>query len=147
VVAAVVTNTTNSLIDFDYRNGPKGGLALAGGSSSKTTTLKLTTATLEDILIQFQAPTVIDYISLDVEGAEDMVLEHFPFDRYRIKVWTIEKPSKQLALLLESHDYVFLKKLRRSVGETLWIHREEQQQLNVEEALAIETQEWKYKEK
>jgi FkbM family methyltransferase len=32
----------------------------------------------------------IDYVSLDVEGAEMAVMEGFDFDRYRVAVWTIE---------------------------------------------------------
>ena len=29
---------------------------------------------------RFRAPRVIDYLSLDVEGAEEMVMRKFPFD-------------------------------------------------------------------
>lgn len=36
----------------------------------------------------------IDYISLDVEGAELAVLQGFPFEKYRITAWTIENNTR-----------------------------------------------------
>lgn len=35
----------------------------------------------------------IDYLSLDVEGAEEEILEAFPFDRFEIAAWSIENPD------------------------------------------------------
>lgn len=32
-----------------------------------------------------------DYISMDVEGYEGMILAHFPFEKFPVKVWVIEK--------------------------------------------------------
>jgi hypothetical protein len=46
--------------------------------------------TLHDLLISAKAPNVIDYISLDMEGAELTVLRPFDFWRHRVSVWTIE---------------------------------------------------------
>lgn len=42
------------------------------------------------LLTQARAPEVIDYWSLDTEGSELAILECFPFDRYRVRVLTVE---------------------------------------------------------
>lgn len=79
------------------------------------------TAPLVDVLERFQVPSRIDYLSLDVEGAEYLIMQHFPFDRYLIRVLTIERPSEELRHLLQQHGYIFLKDLAWW-GETLWAH-------------------------
>jgi hypothetical protein len=79
-------------------------------------------ASFAKVLEQFNVPSVIDYLSLDVEGAEYMILQHFPFDRYQIRIMTVERPNKQLKSLLLENGYVFLKDLVWW-GETLWAHQ------------------------
>ena len=51
------------------------------------------TVTLASILDKHTAPAVIDYLSLDTEGSEAMILGGFPFDRYRFRIITIENSS------------------------------------------------------
>jgi hypothetical protein len=80
------------------------------------------TAPLLELLQNFQVPHVIDYLSLDVEGAEHMIMKDFPFEEYAIRIMTVERPSKQLRQLLESKGFVFLKDLAWW-GETLWAHK------------------------
>jgi FkbM family methyltransferase len=46
--------------------------------------------TMSAILIDVNAPLVIDYISLDTEGTEYEVLQGFPFDKYEVILWTVE---------------------------------------------------------
>ena len=74
------------------------------------------------LLQKFNVPKTIDYLSLDVEGAEYLVMNSFPFDEYTIRLVTIERPSEELITLLEAHDYIFLTKLV-FWGETLWAHK------------------------
>ena len=38
---------------------------------------------LQEILKKAKAPKIIDYLSLDVEGAELEVLKNFPFKKYK----------------------------------------------------------------
>lgn len=45
---------------------------------------------LDMILSAYKAPQNIDYISLDVEGAEIDILLDFPFDKWNVKCWTVE---------------------------------------------------------
>lgn len=40
----------------------------------------------------------IDYVSLDVEGAEKSILERFPFDDFAITAWSVENNSSSDAL-------------------------------------------------
>jgi hypothetical protein len=42
------------------------------------------------VLAEATAPSVIDFMSLDVEGSELTVLRNFPFDSYRVRTACIE---------------------------------------------------------
>jgi FkbM family methyltransferase len=48
------------------------------------------TVSLEDLLVTHGAPESIDYLSLDTEGSEFTILKSFDFDRFSIKVITVE---------------------------------------------------------
>ena len=82
--------------------------------------VKVSTATLNEVLDLF-APFNIDYLSLDVEGAEWLVLEKFNFHRHRFAVMTIERPGEQLQQLLQSHGYKRHPENIGTFGETLWM--------------------------
>ena len=79
------------------------------------------TISLKEVLRKFHVPKVIDYLSLDVEGAEWLIMQDFPFDEYRMKVMSVERPPKHLRELLRSKRYILVKKLG-FFGETLWAH-------------------------
>jgi len=61
-----------------------------GGKISNDGILTVDGLTLKTILKQQNAPKVIDYISLDIEGAEVDALIGFPFKEYEVVLWTIE---------------------------------------------------------
>jgi FkbM family methyltransferase len=61
---------------------------------------------LADILEEAQAPAVIDFLSMDVEGAEYRILKSFPFDRFTFRAITIERPTRKLHALLIEAGYV-----------------------------------------
>jgi len=48
------------------------------------------TVTFKTLFKEFEVPRVIDYISLDIEGAEYEALTQFPFDTHLSILWTIE---------------------------------------------------------
>jgi hypothetical protein len=76
---------------------------------------------LEAILDHAEAPKVIDYFSLDVEGAEYHVLVNFNFRRYTFLTMTIERPSSKIHHLLVRHGYRFVRELV-SFGDCLYAH-------------------------
>lgn len=80
------------------------------------------TAILKDVLKRYNVPKVIDYLSLDIEGAEFLVMQHFPFEEYEIKVMTVERPKKNLEKLFAEKGFIHLKDLTWW-GETLWAHK------------------------
>ena len=151
VVAAVAGKSTNEkmLFTFPKRAAPQGGLV---GSEFDNHERKNSaeeqmrfTVTLQDIFERFNTPSVIDYLSLDVEGAETFVMESFPFDRYRINVLSVERADKKLCRLLQENGYVQLKSLK-SWGETLWVHSSVEATLDMG-AMDIDSENYKYRER
>ena len=65
---------------------------------------------------------MIDYLSLDVEGAEFYVMQNFPFASYQIKIMTVERPKDDLKQHLEAHGFQMMAQISK-FGETLWIHK------------------------
>ena len=45
---------------------------------------------LIDLLNSYSLSKEIDYISIDTEGSELSILKSFDFQKYNIKIWTIE---------------------------------------------------------
>ena len=86
---------------------------------------KRVATTFGAILDHFHAPRVIDYLSLDVEGAEMMVLSGFPFGRCSFRAMTLERPSRDLQTLLMAHNYSYVRHLDMTPGsdlDQLWLH-------------------------
>lgn len=76
------------------------------------TTYDVETVSLNDLLLEHNAPDVIDYISIDTEGSEAMILDAFDFDRWRFRVATIEhnfEPQREtIHALMTQNGYVRL---------------------------------------
>ena len=96
--------------------------------TTKPTTMY--TVSLTEILDRFAAPQVIDYVSLDVEGAEFYVMQSFDFDRYKIRVMTVERPNQQLVDLFYEKGYVYLAAFNKYGDETLFALKSELPDLN-----------------
>lgn len=65
--------------------------------------------TLKEILDENNAPKIIDYLSMDVEGAETRILRNFPFNEYCFLAVTIERPSEELQKIFYDNDYSLVK--------------------------------------
>lgn len=67
------------------------------------------TVSLEDLLLQRNAPKEIDYLSIDTEGSEYEILSAFDFNKYDIKVITVEhnftKMREPMRMLLENNGF------------------------------------------
>ena len=70
---------------------------------------------------QANAPRVIDYLSLDVEGAEFYVLKEFNYDKYIFSILTIERPTEDSHHVLIKNGYKFITTLS-DYGECLYLH-------------------------
>lgn len=75
------------------------------------------TRTISKILDIYNAPYVIDYMSIDIEGKELDILKTFPFDDYHVNTITVEHNAPhigekyRLAIrkVLEDNDFIFVK--------------------------------------
>jgi FkbM family methyltransferase len=52
--------------------------------------VEVPTVSLEDVLVQNNAPNEIDYISIDTEGSETEIIGNFDFNKWNISILTIE---------------------------------------------------------
>lgn len=129
-VGAIVGGTDGDSVEVSLgqgkAHGPYGGIVGDDFDNKKKKKTqeepeKRYTLSLATILKTFDAPSVIDYLSLDVEGAESFILKEFPFDKYTFKTMTIERPKDDLRKLFEKHGYKHVLDFRR--GDTLWAHK------------------------
>lgn len=73
--------------------------------------LNVITKTLTQILDNNSSPTDIDYISIDVEGHELSVLKGIDFNKYKIKLMSIEINSENVIEYLKK-DFNFIKRIK-----------------------------------
>jgi FkbM family methyltransferase len=76
----------------------------------KSTVYEVNTISLMDMLEKYQAPKIIDYLSIDTEGSEYEILRGFNFEKYSFKVITCEhnhtSARDKIFKLLASKGYV-----------------------------------------
>ena len=136
VVKGIVTSASGKTVEFTSptRAGTwedaMGGIMSSGTDNKQTRpgyakmpwgTRRETTVTLVEILDHLQAPREIDYLSLDIEGAEYDALAAFDFAKYRFRYLTIERPNVALRALLRSNGYVYLVD-HGCFGDQMWAH-------------------------
>ena len=68
------------------------------------------TLSLNDFLIKYNAPNVVDYLSIDTEGSEYAILENFNFNKYKFRIITVEhnytKNRQKIFDLLTNNGYL-----------------------------------------
>ena len=145
VVAAVAGKERLEEVKFVMHEGAR---AASGGIQSvdfdndpnkpKTNAVPvpLFTVPLLEILDKFHSPRVMDYLSLDIEGAEYFVMKDFPYNSYRFKVLTVERPKQELVNLLYDNGYRYLAGNNEWGMETLWVHETELDEID-EKAIDI----------
>ncbi|MBK1612262.1 hypothetical protein CKO44_02130 [Rubrivivax gelatinosus] len=108
----VCLDRTEGEVDFAVRD-VLGGIVSPelDNAGPQAEVLRVRTRPLLDVLREHAAPAVIDYLSIDVEGAEERILDSFDFDRYRFNCMTIERPSAVLRALFARHGYVIVKEI------------------------------------
>jgi Methyltransferase FkbM domain len=125
IVAAVVGAQRMEEIYFRFEAGDHGGIANDGFNNGKRwqrqSERRYTVTLLEILRDRARAPTLIDYLSLDVEGAETFIMQNFPLDLYRIKIITAERLRGPIRQFLKDHGYEFITRITKW-GESLWVH-------------------------
>lgn len=125
-----VVSDREELVDFRFDNGELGGIVgdefdnswSQRGQELRQADIKtVKTIRLDSILANNECPSVMDYLSLDVEGAEMRVLTDFDFGRWRWRCMTIERPSLELNLILDEVGYI---QVMHSQFDTFYIHKE-----------------------
>jgi hypothetical protein len=102
-------------VDFAVRDVRSGIISSDTDNSDlpvdDTEVIKVRTTTLERVLKQNGAPDVIDYLSIDIEGAEERILATFDFDATRFNCITIERPSPLLREIFAKNGYRLVKEI------------------------------------
>jgi len=126
LVQAVVGPREGERVDFNFRGsgrlGAHGGIAgfdNKAGQSNETASHY--TVSVPKILRDFGMPRAIDYLSLDIEGAEAWTFEDFPWDTYTFLAITVERPKAELKDMMLGNGYTYLCN-HASFGDELWVH-------------------------
>jgi len=110
-----VLNETGLEVDFCEAGCLSGVSSYFSDDHQRTCeTIKKKTISLKDLLVNFNAPKHIEYLSLDTENSEWAILKAFNFD-YKFKCITVEhngvKENKEgIAALLKEHNYKRIEK-------------------------------------
>jgi FkbM family methyltransferase len=104
---------TERFVDFAKR-GLMGGIIAPDkfnkdGESCEV--LRVKTQTLNNLLKEMDTPREVDYLSIDIEGAEESVLKNFNFKDYLFKCITIERPTDTLKKIFVENGYILIKEI------------------------------------
>ena len=114
VIAAAVSDTEQSasLVEAGAATQVRKGGSAAYG--------QIETVQFSRILRQFEVPRNISYLSLDVEGHEEQVMRSFPFQTFRMRLLTVERPPESLRSKLRSEGYAHACN-HGLYGDELWV--------------------------
>ena len=137
-------------IKFRVDNDQLGGIVaddtdnseiIRGDQLSDATIISLTAKTINDVLAEHDAPEMIDYFSLDVEGSEERIISTLDFDTYQFKCITIERPTKKVNEILFDNGYVFVGNFSY---DTFYVHQiiHKERQIKCEKFEQVPTKEW-----
>ncbi len=86
--------------------------------------VEVTTLTLDHLLKKNNAPKIIDYIAMDIEGSEYPSLRAFPFEEHKVLCLSIE--GRSCNELLKSKGFVHVKNEYNTLGpwEQYFVHKE-----------------------
>lgn len=98
------------------------GAGAKHGEAVTTVVERAKSTTLVNILETFKMPhSGVDFLSLDVEGAEEDVLREFPFETIPIRTITVERPKPAVRKLLRRHNFTYARDIGVNLDE-LWLH-------------------------
>jgi FkbM family methyltransferase len=108
-----VYNKSNEKLSFLEASSPElstlNSFRNIDSHSRKGRTYEVETISLIDLLNKYNAPQVLDYLSIDTEGSELDILSNFDFEYYKFKVITVEhnftEQREKINQLLTSKGY------------------------------------------
>ena len=97
-----------------HSNGLESGIIFNESAESfkntdNTNIFKIQSYSLSSVFEKYNLPSIVDYLSIDIEGAEWIALKNFPFEKYRFNCITIERPNKDVRELLHKNGYIIVK--------------------------------------
>ena len=111
LMSSIDDKTINSKIDAK-KHALEGEKYLVKNDKIKEVLVE--TKTLNQILNEINSPKIIDFLSLDVEGAELEVLNGIDFLNYNFKFILIEsRDDQEIIKYLKNFDYSFLEKISK----------------------------------
>lgn len=124
-IQAAVGSKDDEIVTFTFE-GVFGGVVGSDfdnkGTKNEVVSHTLPTVSVETLFRDFAAPAVIDYLSLDIEGAEHWVFETFPWHKHVFSTITVERPGAELTTLLETNGYTHICD-HGFFGDQFWAHR------------------------
>ena len=125
-------SSTRGTVPFTFRNRQEkplqsmalGGIVGPGLDNARVPmneTVQIEAVTFAEILRNHSVPRTISYLSLDVEGAEYLVMSSFPWHRHVISLMTVERPKPELVGTFHKHDYRYVC-TSGPFGDELWAH-------------------------
>lgn len=98
ICSLCVWRDSGKILNFSYPESPEfvgwnfraGVESVIEKNSQNFISQPVFTISLSDLLLLYNAPKEIDYMSLDVEGSEFDILENFNFSDYKIKIISVE---------------------------------------------------------
>ncbi len=121
LVQAAVGKMDNEKVRFSFKSAFSGIVGKKFDNKAANQTKAFSTVSLETMFRNLSVPNIIDYMSLDIEGAEDWVFETFPWHSYTILVLTVERPKPKLLEALKANGYRYICN-HGGFGDQLWLH-------------------------
>ena len=109
LVEYIINGGIGGIIGDEFDNNKKKRSQLINKARKKNKIENRKSESFYEVLKKAKAPKVIDYLSLDVEGAEYEIFKNFPFSKYKFMSMTIERPPRKLNNLLFNNGYIFVK--------------------------------------
>ena len=126
IVTSPVSKTNGEIVKFRFHwNGGIGGIVgeeFDNHGDIPQVDKLVPATTLTNLLDAMNAPPIIEYLSLDVEGAEHYVLQGLDPRRYTFLVVTIERPKHHSHHILSLYGYRFLYQMA-DFGECVYINQ------------------------
>lgn len=127
IFTCAVGASDNEIVKFRFSQGEKGVYGGVVGEEmdnkgSEDVDKDVASVTLTTLLDFAGAPAVMDYLSLDVEGAEFQVVKGLDHSKYTFLIVTVERPKSNTHHALSRAGYRFMY-VMTSFGECIYIHK------------------------